>query len=52
VVAFGEIGLSGEVRRVSQMQRRHGEAKKLGFTDVIAPGDIADVAGAIARALG
>ena len=52
VVAFGEIGLSGEVRRVSQMQRRHAEAKKLGFTDVIAPGEIADVAGALARALG
>ena len=28
VVAFGEIGLSGEVRRVSQSARRLGEARK------------------------
>ena len=35
--AFGEIGLSGEVRPVSQRARRVAEAKKLGFAHAIAP---------------
>ncbi len=34
---FGEIGLSGEVRGVSQAQARVNEAKKLGFTTCILP---------------
>jgi len=50
LVAFGEIALSGEVRRVSQMPRRAAEARKLGFSHAIAPGEIADVAAALARA--
>lgn len=50
VVAFGEIGLSGEVRRVSQSSRRLAEARKLGFTGAIAPDDVADVAAALSRA--
>lgn len=37
VMAFGEVGLSGEVRAVSQMQTRVGEAKKLGFKTCIVP---------------
>jgi DNA repair protein RadA/Sms len=36
-VAFGEVGLSGEVRAVSMAQQRVAEAKKLGFTTVIMP---------------
>jgi DNA repair protein RadA/Sms len=36
-VAFGEIGLSGEVRRVSQPALRLKEALKLGFTQAIMP---------------
>ncbi|MDR3448654.1 MAG: DNA repair protein RadA [Alphaproteobacteria bacterium] len=36
-VAFGEIGLSGEVRRVSQPALRLKEAVKLGFTQAIMP---------------
>lgn len=36
-VAFGEIGLSGEVRRVSQPELRLKEAVKLGFTQSIMP---------------
>jgi DNA repair protein RadA/Sms len=36
-VAFGEIGLSGEVRRVSQPALRIKEAVKLGFTQAIMP---------------
>lgn len=37
VMAFGEIGLSGEVRAVSMAQQRVKEAKKLGFETVILP---------------
>jgi DNA repair protein RadA/Sms len=33
--AFGEIGLLGEIRTVSQVEKRHKEAKKLGFENVI-----------------
>ncbi len=34
-VAFGEIGLLGEVRQVSQSEKRVKEAKKLGFKNII-----------------
>lgn len=37
VVVFGEIGLGGEIRAVSQAERRIAEAKKLGFTNALAP---------------
>ncbi len=37
VLAFGEVGLSGEVRAVSQAGQRVQEAKKLGFTTIILP---------------
>jgi len=36
-VVFGEVGLGGEVRSASSPQKRIDEAKKLGFTKVIAP---------------
>ncbi|MBT3765789.1 MAG: DNA repair protein RadA, partial [Rhodospirillales bacterium] len=36
-VIFGEIGLSGEVRAVSQTDNRLREAEKLGFTQAIIP---------------
>jgi len=36
-VAFGELGLSGEVRPVASRGRRAGEARKLGFTTIVAP---------------
>ncbi|MDX2029014.1 MAG: DNA repair protein RadA [Alphaproteobacteria bacterium] len=36
-VVFGEIGLSGEIRRVSQPELRLKEAVKLGFTQAIMP---------------
>lgn len=42
VMAFGEVGLSGEVRAVSQMQTRVGEAKKLGFKTCIVPASCKD----------
>ena len=34
---FGEVGLSGEVRGVSQAQLRVKEAEKMGFTTCIMP---------------
>lgn len=37
IIAFGEVGLSGEVRAVSMAQQRVAEAKKLGFTTVMMP---------------
>jgi predicted ATP-dependent serine protease len=36
-VVFGEVGLSGEVRHVTFMDRRLAEAKKLGFDCAIGP---------------
>jgi len=37
IVAYGEVGLSGEVRSVGSTDRRLAEAKKLGFDRAIAP---------------
>ncbi len=37
LVAFGEVGLSGEVRGVSSAEQRVNEAKKMGFTTCIVP---------------
>ena len=36
-IAFGEVGLSGEVRAVSMSKQRVLEAKKLGFTTCVMP---------------
>lgn len=38
-VVFGEVGLSGEVRRVAFVDKRLGEAKKMGFKLAIGPRD-------------
>jgi DNA repair protein RadA/Sms len=45
VVLFGEIGLAGEVRGVSQGSQRIAEAKKLGFKKAIVPKKNADDSG-------
>ena len=37
IVAFGEIGLAGELRAVSCAEQRIAEAARLGFTRVIVP---------------
>ncbi|MBR3623690.1 MAG: DNA repair protein RadA, partial [Selenomonadaceae bacterium] len=36
-VLFGEVGLSGELRAVSQAENRVREAKRLGFKNVVLP---------------
>jgi DNA repair protein RadA/Sms len=37
LVAIGELGLSGELRNVSQIDRRIAEAEKLGFKHCLIP---------------
>ncbi len=37
VIAFGEIGLAGEIRSVSQAEKRINEASRLGFKKCILP---------------
>jgi DNA repair protein RadA/Sms len=39
LVAVGEVGLAGEVRRVGAVQRRLAEAARLGFTCALVPMD-------------
>ena len=51
VAAFGELGLSGEVRSVSHALRRASEATKLGFTRLIAPENARTLTAALDLAL-
>lgn len=62
LVALGEVGLNGELRGVSQLERRIGEAIRLGFKSCLMPAlkarlssDLPDVrliqAGSVAEAL-
>ena len=44
---FGEVGLSGEIRKVSQAERRIKEAKKLGFKKIISPESVRSLQEAI-----
>jgi DNA repair protein RadA/Sms len=39
VVAIGEVGLAGELRRVPGVERRLAEAARLGFTEAVIPAD-------------
>lgn len=50
-VAFGEVGLAGEIRNVSHQDKRIKEAKKLGYTNMISPQKIKSVKEAISLAL-
>jgi DNA repair protein RadA/Sms len=49
--AFGELGLTGEVRAVNAAARRVAEAAKLGFETLFTPQNCPDIAAAIAQAL-
>ncbi len=40
MVVFGEVGLSGEVRRVPHMEKRILEAKRLGFKNILSPENV------------
>ncbi|MGH3489370.1 MAG: DNA repair protein RadA [Actinopolymorphaceae bacterium] len=37
MIAIGEVGLAGELRRVTGVQRRLAEAVRLGFTEAVVP---------------
>jgi len=50
VCVFGEVGLSGEVRNVSDQERRVSESKRLGFSEVICPPEIKTVSQALSAA--
>ena len=39
MVALGEIGLAGELRRVPGTDRRLAEAARLGFTEAVVPAE-------------
>jgi DNA repair protein RadA/Sms len=39
LVAIGEVGLAGEIRRVTGIQRRIAEAQRLGFRRAVIPAD-------------
>jgi DNA repair protein RadA/Sms len=39
LVAIGEVGLAGEIRRVTGVRRRMAEAARLGFTHALVPPD-------------
>ena len=39
LAAFGELGLTGELRHVAHADRRLAEATKFGLDEVVRPGD-------------
>lgn len=39
MIALGEVGLAGEIRRVTSLQRRLAEAERMGFTSALVPSD-------------
>jgi DNA repair protein RadA/Sms len=49
--AFGELGLSGEIRAVNAASRRVAEANKLGYRTLYTPQNCPDIAAAIEAAL-
>ena len=47
LVAFGELGLAGELRTVPEADRRLAEARRGGFTRALVPASIADDSSAV-----
>jgi DNA repair protein RadA/Sms len=53
LAAFGELGLTGELRHAAHPERRLAEAAKFGLADVLHPGDaLPDLRAALRAALG
>ncbi|MBN1162756.1 DNA repair protein RadA [Patescibacteria group bacterium] len=50
-LAFGEVGLSGEIRKVSQQKRRVQEAEKLGYKNIISPENTKTLKEAVSESL-
>ncbi len=51
LAAFGEIGLTGEIRFVSQTEKRSKEAKKMGFTKIASSAEFRSLAAAVKKLL-
>ena len=51
VAAFGECGLNGEIRKVSHQEKRLGEARKLGYADVISSDGVKNIFEAVRKSL-
>jgi len=49
LVVMGEVGLSGEVRNVTQMEKRLKEAEKLGFKQILSAKQVKSVAQAVKK---
>jgi DNA repair protein RadA/Sms len=52
LAAFGEVGLTGELRPVAHAERRIEEARKFGLRDLVSPASAPTLRRAIAAALG
>ena len=50
VAAFGEVGLTGELRSVSQAERRSSEAERLGVRSVVSPATVGRLPAALIAA--
>ncbi|MFH0776268.1 MAG: magnesium chelatase domain-containing protein, partial [Patescibacteria group bacterium] len=51
LAAFGEIGLTGEIRNVSQNEKRGREAKKMGFGKIASGQNLRSLADAVKKLL-
>lgn len=51
IVAFGECGLNGEIRKVSHQEKRSNEAQKLGYGEVISSDNVKNIFEAIKKSL-
>jgi len=51
LAAFGELGLTGEVREVAHPDRRLAEAQKFGLREVVHPGAVGSLRAALAAGL-
>ncbi len=50
VAFFGEVGLNGEIRRVSHSEKRIKEAKRLGYLNVVSPENVKNLNEAVSKA--
>lgn len=51
-VAFGEVGLAGELRRVPHVRQRLAEAARLGFTHAVVPAEHSPAPGLVPTVAG
>ena len=51
LAAFGEIGLTGEIRKVSQSEKRAKEAEKMGFAKIASGAEFRSLATAVRKLL-